>query len=65
LYSFDRLKKSNKNGKQDNIYTYTYILSTVEMIKIATFKDYIYFSGGGGGKTGIPNEIVIDGDINS
>jgi hypothetical protein len=26
--------------------------------KVATFKDCIYFSGGGGGKTGIPNEIV-------
>jgi len=30
------------------------------LIQITTYKTFIYFSGGGGGKTGIPNEIVIE-----
>lgn len=32
------------------IYSVFYIIT-----QVATFKNYIYFSGGGGGKTGIPN----------
>jgi hypothetical protein len=30
------------------------------MRKVAVNGEYIYFAGGGGGSTGIPNEIVRD-----
>jgi hypothetical protein len=32
---------------------------TLPIYSIAVYGDYIYFAGGGGGSTGIPNEIVL------
>ena len=46
------------NNNVNQIPTPANILSTLLLSQIAVFGEYLYFSGGGGGSTGIPNEIV-------
>lgn len=46
------------NAFKAKIHKYADLFGIVLFIKITTFKSYIYVSGGGGGKTGIPNELV-------
>lgn len=48
-----------REGYEYKIHKSSNLFSISNLIKVAVNGEYIYFAGGGGGSTGIPNEIVL------